>query len=158
MQSLFPAAEALAAAAGEKEPGAEHLIMVSLEFEEGSARRVFERMGADPDHFREAVADQHSAALRSVGIEGDAVELDEHIPPPLEQPGGVYHSGPSARQLFPEVVKLVKRDQSQLSGAYLLLAASQLEYGTTARALATMGVDRNELAAAAQAEVDALNA
>ena len=32
MQSLFPAAEADAAAMGEKEPGAEHLVLVSLDF------------------------------------------------------------------------------------------------------------------------------
>ena len=158
MQSLFPAAEAEAAALGEKEPGAEHLIMASLEFQEGSARRVFERVGADPDQFRQAVTSQHAAALRSIGIEDDGAKTDEQNPPPPEQPNSVYRSAPSARQVFPEVVKLVKRDKSRLSGAYILLVASQMEHGTTARALAIMGVDRSELAAAAQAEVDTLNA
>lgn len=156
MQSLFPAAEAEAAAMGEKEPGAEHLILTSLGFREGSARRAFERAGADPDRFRDAVVTQHAAALRSIGIDDDAA-IDEQLPPPAERPGGVYHSAPSARRVFPEVVKLVKRDESRLSGAYILLVACQMEHGTTARALATMGVDRRELAAAAQAEIDALN-
>ena len=151
MQSLFPAAEAEAAAMGEKEPGAEHLILATLGFQEGSARRVFERVGADPDQFRDAVASQHAAALRSIGI-------DEQIPPPPERPNRVYRGAPSARHVFPEVVKLVKRDKSRLSGAYILLVASQMEFGTTARALDEMGVDRDELATAAQAEVDALNA
>jgi hypothetical protein len=59
--------------------------------------------------------------------------------------------------VFPEVVELVKRDKSRLCGAYILLAASQMQFGTTARALAAMGVDRDELAAAARAEVDALD-
>lgn len=158
MQSLFPAAEALATAAGEKEPGTEHLIIASLEFREGSARRVFERVGADPDRFRDAVADQHAAALRSLGIEDETATIDEQIPPRPERPSGAYRNAPSARRVFPEVVKLVKRDESQLSGAYILLVAAQMEYGATARALATMDIDRNELAAAAQAEVDALNA
>ena len=158
MQSLFPAAEALAGAAGEKEPGAEHLIIASLEFQEGSARRVFGRVGADPDRFRDAVADQHAAALRQLGIENDAMAIDMQIPPPPQRPSGPYRSAPSAREVFPEVVKLVKRDKSRLSGAYILLVASQMEFGTTARAFDEMGVDRDELATAAQAEVDALNA
>lgn len=158
MQSLFPAAEAEAAALGEKEPGAEHLIMASLDFQEGSARRVFERVGANPDQFRDAVASQHATFLRSIWIEEDGASIDEQIPPRPERPSSVYRSAPSARKVFPEVVKLVKRDKSRLSGAYILLVASQMEYGTTARALETMGVDRRELTAAAQAEVDALNA
>lgn len=158
MQSLFPAAEAEAAAMGEKEPGAEHLILASLGFQEGSARRVFERVDADPDQFRDAVTSQHAAALRSIGIEENGAAIDDQIPPPPERPKSVYNSAPSARQVFPEVVNLVKRDKSRLSGAYIVLVASQMEYGTTARALDAMGVDRNELAAAARAEVDALNA
>jgi hypothetical protein len=69
----------------------------------------------------------------------------------------VFRSAPSAREVFPEVVKLVKQDKSRLSGAYILLAASQMEYGTTARALEAMGIDRRDLATAARAEVDAFN-
>jgi hypothetical protein len=69
----------------------------------------------------------------------------------------VFRSTPSAREVFPEVVKLVKQDKSRLSGAYILLAASQMEYGTTARALEAMGIDRRDLATAARAEVDEFN-
>ena len=157
MQSLFPAAEALAAAEGEKEPGAEHLILASLDFQEGSARRVFERVGADPGRFRAAVEAQHAAALRSIGIEDVPEAIDGQLPPPPDKSRGVYHSAPSAREVFPEVVKLVKQDKSRLSGAYVLLAASHMESGTTARALEVMGIDRRDLAAAARAEVTALN-
>jgi len=157
MQSLFPAAEAEAAALGEAEPGAEHLILATLDFQEGSARRVLKRVGADAHQFREAVASQHAAAVRSIGTEEDATAIDDQLPPPPPRPNNVYRSAPSARHVFPEVVKRVKRDKSRLSGAYILLVASQMEYGTTARVLDAMGVDRDELAAAAQAEVDALN-
>lgn len=158
MQALFPAAEAEAAAMGEREPGAEHLILVSLDFEEGSARRVFERIGANPDQFRAAIIAQHEEALRSVDIDEADAGIDDRLPGPPDRPAPVYRSAPSAREVFPEVVKLVKRDKSRLSGAYLLLVASQMEYGSTARALASMGVDRGDLAAAAQAEIDELNA
>jgi len=158
MQSLFPAAEAEAAAMGEREPGAEHLILVSLGFQEGSARRVFERIGADPDQFRAAVVSQHEEALRPIGLSETGPDPDDPLPSPSDRPAGIYRSAPSAREVFPEVVKLVKRDKSCLSGAYLLLVSSRMEFGNTARALAAMGIDRNELAAAAQAEIDDLNA
>ena len=79
MQSLFPAAEAEAAAVGEREPGAEHLILASLEFQEGSARRVFERVGVDPDRFRDAVVAQYAAALRSIGIDEDAAAITQRL-------------------------------------------------------------------------------
>ena len=157
MQALFPAAEAEAAAMGEKEPGAEHLILVSLDFQEGSARRAFERIGSDPDQFRAAVIAQHEEALRSVGLDDAGAGIDNLLAPPPERPASIDRSAPSAREVFPEVVKLVKRDKSRLSGAYLLLVASQMEYGNVARALTRMGVDRNELAAAAEAEIDELN-
>ena len=106
----------------------------------------------------EAVTAQHAASLRSVGIEADDASLDDQLPPPSDEAAGIYRSAPPARQVFPDVVKLVKHDKSRLSGAYLLLVASRMEYGTTARAFAAMGVDREELGAAAQAEVDAFNA
>lgn len=157
MQALFPAAEAEAATMGEKEPGAEHLILVSLDFAEGSARRVFERVGADPDQFRAAVIAQHKEALGSIGIDEAGAGIDDRLPGPPDRPAAVYRSAPSAREVFPEVVKLVKRDRSRLSGAYLLLVASQLEHGSTARAFASMGIDRSELGPAAQAEIDELN-
>ncbi len=96
--------------------------------------------------------------MRSVGTEEAGAEIDDHLPGTPDRPAAVYRSAPSAREVFPEVVKLVKRDKSRLSGAYLLLVASQMEYGSTARALASMGVDRGVLAVAAQAEIDELNA
>jgi hypothetical protein len=65
--------------------------------------------------------------------------------------------GASAREVFPRVVELVRADRSRISGAYVILAAAELEYGTTARTFAKMNVDRGELAAAARAEIDALN-
>ena len=158
MQALFPAAEAEAAAMGEREPGTEHLILASLDFEEGSARRVFERTGADPDQFRVAVIAQHEEARRSVGIDEDRERIDDRLPGPPDRPAAAYRSSPSAREVFPDVVKLVKRDRSRLSGAYLLLVASQMEHGNVARAFTRMGVDRDGLAAAAQAEINELNA
>jgi ATP-dependent Clp protease ATP-binding subunit ClpA len=154
MQSLFPAAEAEAASMGEEEPGAEHLVLAALDFQEGSARRVFERVGGDPDRFRAALVEHREEALRSVGVDGAWADGGEPLLPPPGRPSTVYRSAPSAREVFPKVVTLVKRDKSRLSGAYVLLAVSQSEHGNTAGALARMGIDRDEIARAAQSEID----
>jgi hypothetical protein len=59
--------------------------------------------------------------------------------------------------VFPRVVEMVRADRSRIYGAYIVLAATELEQGTTARTFAEMGIDRRDLAAAARAEIDALN-
>ena len=65
---LFPAADAIAEADGEDTAGAEHLLLAALDLDTGSARRAFERVGADPDQFRVAVREQHADAVRAVGM------------------------------------------------------------------------------------------
>lgn len=157
MNELFPAADRLAAEDGESEAGAEYLLMAAFDLDTGSARRAFERVGATPDEFRAAVRAQHAEALQSVGIRPlDDDALDRHVPPAIPQTGPVRGT-PSGHQLFRKIVKLVRKDRSQLYGAYFVLVAAQTEHGTTARALRHMGIDPVELAAAARAEIDLLN-
>lgn len=79
MNTLFPRAEAIAHEMGESEPAAEHLLLAALELPDGSARRAFEGVGADPDRFRTALEEHHGAALRAVGVESP--ELGSKIPP-----------------------------------------------------------------------------
>jgi ATP-dependent Clp protease ATP-binding subunit ClpA len=157
MNQLFPAADALAEADGARGAGAEHLLIAALDLDTGSARRAFERVGADPDQFREAVRTQHADAMRAVGVQPiNDVMLDRHIPPPV--PDNRPHRGsPSGHELFRKVVPLVRKERSQLYGAYFVLAAAETEHGTTARALRHMNVDLTALAAAARSEIDALN-
>lgn len=157
MNELFPAADAVAAADGEAQAGAEYLVIAALDLDTGSARRVFEAVGADPDRFHDAVRAQHAEAMRAVGIRpiNDAA-LDQHIPPPV--PDDRPHRGaPSGHALFRQVVELVRKERSQLYGAYVVLVAAKTEHGTTARALRHMGIDLAELAAAARSEIDLLN-
>ena len=42
---------------GLKEVGAEHFVLAALALPDGTARRVFERLGADPDGFADAIVD-----------------------------------------------------------------------------------------------------
>lgn len=156
MNTLFTAAEAAARRAGENLPGAEHLLLATLDLAEGSARRVFERVGADADAFQGAISGQHAEALRAVGIEPIDDSLEGGIPPPGRARGPLRTSA-SAQRMFKRVVKLIRKEKSQLYGAYFVLVAAQTEQGTVARALRHMGIDPETLAAAARAEVDALN-
>jgi ATP-dependent Clp protease ATP-binding subunit ClpA len=152
-RAVFTAAEALAA--GEREPGAEHLVIACLDFQEGSARRVFERLGADPESFKTAVADQHAAAMRAIRPDIDDVETGARpltAPPQFRR---VMRMTPSAREVFPEVVRIAKQEKAQLSGAYVLMVAAQSERSITAEALATMGLDPVAVVAAARDEITA---
>jgi hypothetical protein len=54
IKTLMTGAEAEALEAGESVPGAEHLLLSALALPDGSARRAFERVGADPDELRAA--------------------------------------------------------------------------------------------------------
>ena len=155
MKALFDSAEASALQAGEPKPGAEYLVLAALDLPDGSARRAFERIGANPDQFRSAIAGQHAAALRAVGIESIDDSLDGQIPAP-SPPRGPLRTAPSAQKVFRKVVKLVRKEKSELYGAYIVLVAAQAEHGTTARALRHMGVDPEALGAAARTELDAL--
>lgn len=156
MSTLFPAAERAALAMGESEPGAEHLILAALDLPDGSAARAFTRVGADPLGFREAVAAQHEQALRSVGIAAPDELLSDRIPRP-DKRKGVFRSKGSAQQVFRRVVKLVRKEKSQLYGAYIVMVAAETEAGTVVRALEHMGVDPGALALAARQEIVALN-
>jgi len=138
MRAMFTAAESEALAAGEREPGAEHLVIACLGFQEGSAGRVFQRVGADPDGFRTAVAAQRAESLPSIGFEVEHAAMQ---------------TAPSAREVFPEVVRIVRRDMAQLSGAYVLLVAAQSEHSTTAVALAAMGLEPDAVVSAARDEI-----
>ena len=68
IDALCTGAEKLANADGQKEPGAEHFVVVALELPNGTARRTFKRIHADPDSFRAAIARQYEDALQNIGI------------------------------------------------------------------------------------------
>ena len=143
MERLFTTAETEAAQAGEPHPGAEYLVLAALQLPEGSARRTFERLGTDPDGFRTALLGQDHGAED----------------PPVTDPATPHRPvryGASGRDLFQEVVGLVRSEKSQIYGAYIVLVAAQLDYGATPTALKKMNVDRHELAIAARAELDDL--
>lgn len=157
MSVLFPAADAAALVDGVAVAGAEYLLVAALDLEDGSGRRAFAAVGADPDDFRAAVRAQHADALRGVGIDPASDEIiDQHLPEPAASIG-VVKSAPSAHKMFRTVVKKVRKDRSQLYSAYFVLVATESQYGTTIRTIRHMGIEPGSLAEAARVEIRHLN-
>ena len=109
IRTLLEGAEAEAGRAGESTPGAEHLLLAALELPDGTARRAFERVGADPSALRQAIEEQHADALRAVGIDADA----EPAVPVAPSTNGVYRSSGSAQSAFQAAGKLAREGRSR---------------------------------------------
>lgn len=151
IRMLLDGAEAEANRAGESTPGAEHLLLAALDLPDGTARGAFERVGADPSALRQAIEEQHVEALRAVGIDADAgAEGAVSVAPRAK---GVYRSSGSAQSAFQAAGKLARKTRSQLVGAHVLLAIADMEHGTAIRAVRSLGIDVDALAAAAREEV-----
>ena len=149
IRMLLEGAEAEANRAGESMPAAEHLLLAALELPDGTARRAFERVGADPGALRQAIEDQHAEALRAIGIDTDTAEL---AGPTAPLANGVYRSSGSAQSAFQAAGTLARKTRSQLVGAHVVLAIADMEHGTAVRALRARGIDIDALAAAAREE------
>lgn len=149
IKTLLEGAEAEAHAAGEPQPGAEHLLLAALALPDGTAQAAFAAVGVDPDAVRAAIAGVHADALRAVGVEPPAEDaLDAAIAPGSAR--GAYRSRASARTAFTAASDLARSGDGPLSGAHVVAAVADLEHGTAPRALAALGVDRAALAAAAR--------
>lgn len=145
---LLTGAEAEARRAGEDRPAPEHLVLAAVALPDGTAARVLARVGVNTPQLRDAVESAHRDALTVVGVDLDG---DTHGSFALRAPArGALRSTPQAQQVFQDAVALSKtRRPARLCGADVVAAACRLERGTFVRALETLGVDRNALAAAA---------
>jgi ATP-dependent Clp protease ATP-binding subunit ClpA len=156
IKALLGGAERLARDSGEELPGAEHLLLSALALPDGTARRAFGRLDIDPDGLPAAITANHVAALQAVGIDaGGVAALDE----PAPSGRGVFHATPSAQAVFRRAVELSGSPRPRrLLGAHVVVAVTEMEHGTAARALRLMGVDRGKLADAAREEVSLFHA
>ena len=159
IKTLCFEAEKLANAEGQKEPGAEHFVLSALALPDGTARKAFLRIHADPDNFRAAITQQYEDALQNVGIAlpRDAEISSELTPVPTSK--GLYKTQPSAQALMQTLTReIMKKEQkadstAPLLSAHVLLAATSAQYSVAARAFRAMGVDPAKLAEAASAEI-----
>ncbi|WP_432492243.1 Clp protease N-terminal domain-containing protein [Kineococcus auxinigenes] len=150
---------------GHREIGDDHLLLALLEGE-GVAARVLRDAGADPARLREHVAhhrgpDEDAAALRSLGIDLDAVRSraeETFGPGALDRPtrrrrgllGRLTGSGPSsghvpftrpAKKALEESLKAALSLRHNYIGTEHLLLGLLRQDGSAARALAATGVD-----------------
>lgn len=151
ISTLCSVAERYANASGEEEPGAEHFVLAALDLPDGSARRAFARLGADPARFGAAIEVQYQQALQCVGI--DSKVLQEVAADAISARRGLYHAQASGQELMQRMAADRRSDSSMLCGAHVLIAASASEHGVVPRALRAMGIDSQRLAAAARAEI-----
>jgi len=155
IKTLCEGAEDQARKAGQQHPGAEHYVLSALALDDGSARRVFERLGKDPEAYREALAGQHVAALKKLGIDAGGVGEPQ---PVAGKPAALFDSQPSGQALMQALPELAKRSPAPLRGAHVLLAAAGMQHSLAARALRTMDVELEALARAAEEELGAAHA
>ena len=160
IKKLLTDAETEARAMGVAEPGAEHLLLAAIGLPDGSARRAFERAGADPEALRGAIVEEQAAALVGIGFEAEHAR-SLSAPAPLEPPTGrgVYHAAVSAQEAFQAASALAAKDgRFRLSGAHVVAAVARMEHGTAARVLGVLGVHREALVRAAEEELETLRA
>lgn len=144
MNSLFPAAERIARDDGIDQPGAEHLLLAAVDLDDGIAKSALGAVGVDPAELRAAIVGQHEDALRSIGVIADDNAIAAAMPA-SGQPRGPYRAQGSLQAAFQMAVALSKHDKASLNSGYLLLAITDAEHGTVARALERLGADRTLL-------------
>jgi ATP-dependent Clp protease ATP-binding subunit ClpA len=146
---LLKAAEAEARRDGSDRPGPEHLVLAALTLPDGTAARALARLRLAPEDLRAAVVNTHVDALRSIGVDAST----EPPGPPGPAPTGPYRLTDPGRQVFQDAVALAKGSgPTALTGAHVVAAGCRLGHGTLALAIRSLGVDRDDLAAAARAE------
>lgn len=157
LSALCLGAERHANAEGHREPGAEHFLLAALDLPDGTARRVFERVGAEPSAFRDAIAQQYSDALRIIGIDPSSFDNigDEVLASP---PGLKLYEVAASGQAVMEGLVAGRKEHRPLLGAHVIAVITGIEQGIAARSLQRMGVDLDSLGAAAKAEISAVGA
>ncbi len=138
VSDLLLAAEDEARRMGDEIPGAEHLVLAALASEDGSARALLE---VDADRFRQAVQAVHSISLDSLGVAPEAIPTRS-----AAKNTGVYRSEDSVREVMEGARLLARKTRPRgLRAAHVVQAAAEREFGTVARALTELGIDRERL-------------
>lgn len=153
IKSLSLAAEAYARRSGESQPGAEHFLLAAIDLPDGSARRAFEKLGANPDALAAAISAQYDAALRSVGLDPGVARLKAGNTAIVGDPPKLFHAKPSGQFLMKTLIDLRKAQKTTpLVGAHVLQVVASMNEGVAARSLRTMGIDQAALLDAAASE------
>lgn len=148
LSRLCTDAEAHARASGQAAPGAEHFLLAAIGLPDGSARRAFESVGADPNAVRAAIEQQYRDALQGLGLHAPLPQAPALAPPSP----GPYQAQPSGQELMQALAHSRKEQGGPLLGAHVVAAVAAMPQGVAARTLRAMGIDAGRLAAAARAQ------
>lgn len=151
ISKLISGAEEQAHINGKEEAGAEHFVLSALNLDDGTAKRVFERMDANAEKFKNAISQQYTDALFSIGIDS-ANEISSE---PVQSNKVLHNSQPSGQALMKSLYALKQKDKHRpLLGAHVISVASEMEQGVVARAFRAMGVDSKQLACLIKEELE----
>ncbi|MBS0249579.1 MAG: Clp protease N-terminal domain-containing protein [Proteobacteria bacterium] len=142
---LCERAETYALQDQQREPGAEHFLLASLDLPDGTARLALDRAGMEPDSLKAAIERQYGEALRSIGLKADA---PSDIP--MSATPGAYHAAPSGQEIMQELAA-TRKDHGPLLGAHVVGIVAGMSHGVAARALRALGVDSSLLKSTANA-------
>ena len=155
VSALCQGAEQYAHKNGEESPGAEHFLLSAFDLPDSTARRVFERLGANPDELEQAIKKQYSEALSDIGLDASKVNLDDYDVKVQSPNRLLYESKPSAQSLMKELVELRKTDKDiPLLGLHVIEVLSAKKLGVVARALKLMGITQAALDDAVREELN----
>ncbi|HEX5343444.1 MAG TPA: Clp protease N-terminal domain-containing protein [Duganella sp.] len=152
-------AEKRALQEGRQHPGAEHYTLAALDLPDGSARRVFARIGADPEAYRAALANRHAAALNAIGLHAagaNAAASEAAEPDGAASPATatlLFDAQPSGQSLMQSLPELQRRLPAPLCGAHVLLAVAAMAHSAAGRTFKAIGIDLQALGSAAEAEL-----
>jgi ATP-dependent Clp protease ATP-binding subunit ClpA len=147
---LCEAAERHALAAGQREAGAEHFLLAALELPDGSARRAFERAGADAARLGAAIEAQYRDALTGIGVDPEPLEAAVGAAEPLAPAAGFYRAAPSGQAVMQRLAGLrAQGSDAPLLGCHVVAVVAGMPQGVAPRALRAMGVEPQALARAA---------
>lgn len=159
IKTLCFEAEKMANVDGHKEPGAEHFVLSALALPDGTARKAFVRISANPDQFRVAIAQQYEDALRNVGIGLSHDVAAKSAATPIPTSTGPYKTQPSTQNLMHTLTREImvkyqkENSAAPLLGAHVILAACAAQHSVAIRAFRAMGIDTAKLVDAAKAEI-----
>jgi hypothetical protein len=154
ISALCIVAERIANAEQQRAVAAEHFVLAALELPDGSARRVFDRLGLTAEAFREALRQRHRAALAAAGVSDGQIAASERDVPPLPKPKGLYQSAPSAESVLKGLSALRKRGVvGPLIGVHVLEVVVAMAEATTMGAFRLLERDPASVLAAIRSEM-----
>jgi len=155
ISKLCQVAETYAQKRSEGAPAEEHFLLSALDLPDGTARRVFERVGASPEQLEKAIDQQHNEALSYIGVDISKLNIDDSTVDSAVSPSIPFESKPSAQSLMKELVKMRRNDKDiPLIGLHIIEVLSSKELGVVARTMKLIGISQDSLKEAVAKELE----